>query len=179
VTQIITTTPQTIPQENPREGRLALELGISGMAGLSFATGTEVYQWDTNSLQGPQRMSALLSAWVDATAVPVAAPTDPPQFLYVKIGRQTFAIPAGTQTYLVCTPVMPANIIISTNAGASDPPYVVQVILYNYNVNFTGGIATVPGGTVGSQPGASPADVSSSDHGFLGLRPNSGLPQAG
>lgn len=142
----------SIPQGEPREGRLSLELGENGKAGLNFASGTEVYQWNSGALSSGQRLTAILSAWIDNTAMPLPAEdTDPPNFLIVQIGRQTFQIPAGVQTYILCAPYMPTTVTVSESASVGEAAFGVQVILYNYNVSFTGANAGA------QQPVAAPA----------------------
>lgn len=155
----------SIPQGEPREGRLSLELGENGKAGLLFATGVEVFQWNSNALQSGQRLSAILSAWIDNTAMPLpASDTDPPNFLTVQIGRQTFLIPAGVQTYILCAPYMPTTVTVSANI---EGPYGVQVILYNYNVNFTGANFAGAQPVLAAQAGGPPPIVGGGDANVL------------
>lgn len=167
----------SIPQGEPREGRLSLELGENGKAGLAFTTGAEIFQWNSGALQSGQRLTAILSAWVDNTAMPIAASSDPPNFLVLQIGRQTFRIPAGVQTYILCAPYLPTTVTVS--ASTFGGPYGVQVILYNYNVSFTGanfaGSSQPLVGQVQQPPSVSAGDGSSLDSGALGyLEGNNG-----
>ncbi len=125
----------TIPQPEPKEGRLAIPLveNNGNSSGITFVTGDEIFSWNSDSLQGPQKPSSILAFWVDATNLTAGS------VVYITIGNQTFFIPTGqsasAQGYYICTSSIPANVTVKTKTGVAGT---LQLILYNYNVAFTG-----------------------------------------
>lgn len=125
-----------IRQNDPPEGRYSYPLSLPAAGGgggpITFTTGNEVFTLDTNSFPDRVKPSAILSMWVDASNVPAG------KNLFIQIGAQLFTIAGGTPGgYLIVTPGQnPVEISITTNGGAG--PYTIAVILYNYNVFFTG-----------------------------------------
>lgn len=135
-------------QPEPPEGRTMYPLGQAsgGGDGLTFATGAEVFQFNSEQVQGPQRPSAIMGMWVDATALTAG------KNLTIKTGSQVFVFAGGNQGYIPITAQKgPIVITVSTNAGMGT----VFVILYNYNPLFTGapGIAVPAGGSSGGSGG--------------------------
>lgn len=132
-----------IRQPEPKEGRKAFPIsGSGGYVGtnpgqlIAFLTGGESFQWNTQAL-GQGAPSGIMSLWVDASNVASG------KFLYLNInnGLQWIAVAGGTQGYFVITAQMPFNMVVTTNNGAAVQ---VGIIAYNYNVLFTGSVATAP-----------------------------------
>jgi hypothetical protein len=132
-------------QAEPPEGRAMYPLGQSsgGGDGLDFVAGTEIFQFSSEQIPGPQRPSSILGMWVDATNLTAG------KNLTIKTAWQTFVIAGGNQAYIPITVQKgPFSLTVSSGGGQG----VVIVILYNYNPLFTGapGIAGAGGGAGGS-----------------------------
>lgn len=134
-------------QPEPPEGRAAFPLGSGngGGDGLDFAVGTEVFQFNTNQIPGPQRPSGIQGMWVDASSLTVG------KNLTITTPTQTFVFAGGNQGYIPITVGVPLTLKITSNGGTGT----VFIILYNYNPLFTGSVSTAPvtpagGGTGGS-----------------------------
>lgn len=132
-------------QAEPPEGRAMYSLGAGpgGGDGLTFATGNEVFQFNSNQIPGPQRPSGILGMWVDATNLTAG------KNLIIKTANQIFVFAGGAQGYIPITSPVPFNVSVSTNGGLGT----VAVILYNYNPLFTGSVTTAP--AVGGSSGGS------------------------
>lgn len=114
--------------------------GSGGGDGLTFVTGAEVFQFNSNQIPGPQRPTGILGMWVDATNLTAG------KNLIIKTPTQTFIFAGGNQGYIPITASVPFTMSVSTNAGTGT----VVVILYNFNPLFTGSVAVAPpvaGGT--------------------------------
>jgi len=143
-------------QPEPPEGRQMYPMGQGqgGGDGLNFATGAEVFQFDSETVPGPQKPSAIMGAWIDASAMAAAAGKN----LVITTPYQTFVFAAGNQGYIPIT-IPKGKAVIKINAQGA-PTGIVTVIFYNYNPLFTGSVATAPpqgtytgGGTGGSGGG--------------------------
>jgi hypothetical protein len=129
-----------VRQPNPPEGRKALPLNQQGGGGITFATGAEVFSFDTKSL-GNAEVSGIYGAWVDASQLTLGTS---PNINYLKIVvssssgiSQTFLTPTGSQGYIVIIAQKHVSVLITTqNVGGVAGS--CQVILYNYNPLFTG-----------------------------------------
>jgi hypothetical protein len=143
--QVLTAAQVGIRQPEPPEGRKMYPLNPP----LDFVTGNETFQWKTLSL-GNQPCSGIMSAWVDASALP----TTNNLIISVNNGTQKFFVQGGTQGYIVITAQMPVTFDISVDGGTG----LCQFIPYNYNALFTGGttqaqpapVASGSGGGAGS-----------------------------
>lgn len=130
-----------VRQPNPPEGRKGLPLNQVNGNGITFATGGEVFQFDTKSL-GNAEVSGIYGAWVDASQLTINAA--PPAVNYLKIIvssanglSQTFLVPTGSQGYLVIIAPKHVTVTITTqNIGGVAGQ--AQVILYNFNPLFSG-----------------------------------------
>lgn len=127
----------------PIRERIALNLAsnVGGSAGddgqISFPTGAEIYTFDSMSIRGPQKPKAITAAWIDATNL-AAGKTLTVQCSNGQkfVLQNTSANPGqGPQGYFIVPLPAPFKITISTNNGAA---LTVVIILYNYNVAFTG-----------------------------------------
>jgi hypothetical protein len=136
--------PIGLSQLDPQvKERLALPLasnsgGSAGDDGLiHFATGNEVYTFDSNSIKGNRKPRAITSAWIDATnlaagKILTVSCSNGQKFI---LQNTTAAAGQGTQGYFIIPLPAPFKITVTTNNGASLD---VTIILYNYNVAFTG-----------------------------------------
>lgn len=135
-----------IPQPEPREGRAAIPVTEANGAPLNFATGSEVFQWTSNSMQAQgRRPSGILSAWLDATGLTAG------KNLIVSNGTIQVEIAGGSQSYVLLPTPLPGTVTISTNGGTG----VVTVVLFNFNVNALG--SYVVAGSSGSGSGVAPS----------------------
>lgn len=127
----------------PAKERIALNLATNngGSAGddgaIVFATGNEVFTFDSTSIKGPQKPKAITSAWIDATNLAAGKTltvqcSNGQKFV---LQNTTAAAGQGPQGYFIIPLPAPFKITISTNNGAGVS---VVIILYNYNVAFTG-----------------------------------------
>lgn len=132
-----------IPQPEPREGRAAIPVTEANGAPLNFVTGSEVFQWTSNSMQAQgRRPSGILSAWLDATGLTAG------KNLIVSNGTIQVEIAGGSQSYVLLPTPLPGTVTISTNGGTGT----VTVVLFNFNVNALG--SYVVAGSSGSGSGA-------------------------
>jgi hypothetical protein len=137
------------PEPPKSEGRAMYVLGSGpgGGDGMTFTTGSEVYEWTSNQLPGPKQPSGILGAWVDAAGI------ESGKNLIVQTPTQTFQFAGGTQGYVPITSSMPFSLKVSTSGSGTGT---ANVTLYNYNPLFTGSVATAPGGSGSSgSPGSS------------------------
>lgn len=143
-------------QAEPPEGRDGFVLGpaFGGGDGLNFATGAEVFSFNSSSIQGPIKPSAIMSMWIDASALGTATPNT--AVLKIVTPTQTFIVQGGTQGYLICTSQVPFTLQISCSGAANTGT--VKMILYNYNALNTGNFAT--GAGVGAGGTSSPSNPS-------------------
>lgn len=113
---------------------------------MNFVVGTEVFQFNTNQIPGPQRPSGILGMWVDATNLTAG------KNLIITTPTQVFVFGGGNQGYIPMTAGVPLTITVTTNGGTGT----VFIILYNYNPLFTGSISTAPvaGGAGGASGGS-------------------------
>lgn len=127
----------------PFKERIALNLasnsgGSAGDDGLiQFLTGAEVYTFDSNSVRGNQKPRAITSAWIDASALAAGKTltvqcSNGQKFV---LQNTTAAAGQGPQGYFIIPLPAPFKITVTTNNGAA---LNVVIILYNYNVAFTG-----------------------------------------
>jgi hypothetical protein len=139
-------TRQSLPQAEPKEGRAKFPIGSGpgGGDGVTFVTGNEIFQWQSNQTPGPQEPSGIQGMWLDATAlaankhVQVAYEDQAPQFA------------AGTQGYFpIPSSKKPFVAQISSPDGGTG---LVKITFYNYNPLFTGAISVAPAS--GSQTGS-------------------------
>lgn len=128
-------------QAEPPEGRQMYPLGTGpgGGDGMNFAVGTEVFQWNPESIQSHVKPSAILGLWVDARNLTAG------KNLIITTPYQVFVFAGGNQGYIPMTSQMPFQMTVTTNGGTG----VVNMIAYNYNPLFTGapGIAAPSGGS--------------------------------
>ena len=142
---------QAEPPKSEGRAQFVVGQGPGGGDGLTFATGSEVFQWSSNQTPGAQQPSGILGAWVDATGLSTG------KTLQIKTPNQTFQFAAGAQGYIPITAQMPFTATISSPNGGTGT---VTVIFYNYNPLFTGSVATAPAagsetGSGGGSPGYS------------------------
>lgn len=137
-------------QAEPPEGRAKYPMGqgSGGGDGFAFATGNEIYGFNTEQIQGPQKPSGIFGIWGDATGITAG------KNIYVQIGTQKFVFQGGAtgQGYIPVNAVVPANVKITADAGAVGTFYCE---LYNFNplfsgVNSGGGISVSGGGGAGA-----------------------------
>lgn len=138
------TSPVGLSQvDPPAKERIAMNLASNsgGSAGddgqINFATGAEVFTFDSNSIRGNQKPRAIVSAWIDATNLAAGKTLTIQCSNGQKLVLQntTAAAGQGPQGYYILPLQSPFKITISTNNGAA---LTVVIILYNYNVAFTG-----------------------------------------
>jgi|SRR5579859_1111062 len=127
----------------PAKERLALNLATNngGSAGddgaIVFATGAEVFTFDSSAIKGPQKPRAITAAWIDATNLAAGKSltvqcSNGQKFV---LQNTTAAAGQGPQGYFIIPLPAPFKITVTTNNGAG---VTVVIILYNYNVAFTG-----------------------------------------
>ena len=149
-------------QAEPPEGRTMYPVGTGdgGGDGLNFATGNEVFQFSTNQVRGPQRPSAIMGAWVDASAMAAAAGKN----IVITTPFQTFVFAAGNQGYIpVTVQPGPFTCTIKAQGGATG---LLNLIFYNYNPLFTGSVATAPAAGGGGSGGGTSGGSGGSGGGF-------------
>lgn len=105
-----------------------LGVGNGGGDGMDFAAGTEVFQWNSESVPYGFKPRRIISLWVDASQLTSG------KNLTIKTPTQTIVIAGGSQTYAVATLNAPFTMTITTNGGTG----VVNVTAYDYNVLYTG-----------------------------------------
>jgi uncharacterized membrane protein YgcG len=104
--------------------------GAGNDGSINFVTGAEVFQFTSESIQGPRKPAAISSMWVDASNLAAG------KTLTIQASNgQKFVVAGGTQGYYIIPLPAPFILTIMTNAGAAVS---VNVTLYNYNVAFTG-----------------------------------------
>lgn len=127
----------------PIRKRIAIPLasnsgGSGGDDGLvNFATGAEIYTFDSNSIRGNEKPAAITAAWIDASNL-LAGKTLTVQCSNGQkfVLQNTTAVDGqGPQGYFIIPLPAPFRITVTTNNGAA---LQVVIILYNYNVAFTG-----------------------------------------
>lgn len=128
----------------PIKERIALNLAsnIGAASGgddglINFPTGNETYTFDSNSIRGPQKPRAITAAWIDATNLATGKTltvqcSNGQKFI---LQNTTATAGQGPQGYFIIPLPAPFKITITTNNGAA---LTVVIILYNYNVAFTG-----------------------------------------
>jgi hypothetical protein len=129
--------PVGLSQLDPHpSARIAIPLSSnSGGSGgddgnFNFPTGAEVYTFTSNSIRGPNKPKAITTMWVDASALAAG------KTLTIQCSNgQRFVITAGTAGYFIVPLPAPFTLTVSTNNAAATT---VVIILYNYNVAFTG-----------------------------------------
>ena len=166
----------------PIRERLAIPLasntgGSAGDDGLvNFVTGAEVFVFTSMSIRGPQKPKAITTAWIDAANLAAGKTltvlcSNGQKFI---LQNTTAAAGQGPQGYFIIPLPAPFTITVSTNNGAA---LQVVIILYNYNVAFTGfqmgnnlpANAAVSGSTGAGSSGSGGGGVSSGGGGS-GLR---------
>jgi hypothetical protein len=135
-------------QPIPREGFNMYPVNAPGNGGIPFVTGNELYQFDSFG-NGYAPPSAILSMWVDASGITTAGAA---KNVYLDTPDQHFVVPLGSQGYVIITePSQAFRIKVSADAAAAGT---FKLILYNYNVFFTGN--SNPGSaSAGGQAGGS------------------------
>lgn len=127
----------------PVKKRIAIPLcsnsgGSGGDDGLiNFVTGAEVYTFDSNSIRGNEKPAAITAAWIDASNLAAGKTltiqcSNGQKFV---LQNTTAAAGQGPQGYFIIPLPAPFRITVTTNNGAA---LTVVIILYNYNVAFTG-----------------------------------------
>lgn len=135
-------------------------VGTNGGDGMVFATGAEQFQFSTEQIPGPQRPSAIMGAWVDASAMAAAAGKN----IVITTPWQTIIFAAGNQGYIPITVQRgPFTCVISAQGAAIGT---LKVIFYNYNPLFTGSVATAPASGGSGSGGGSSGGSSGSGGGF-------------
>lgn len=132
-------------QDEPPEGRKAIPVN-----GIIFATGAEQFSINTQSI-APAPPKSIMSLWVDATNIA------PGLSVNINTGLQNIVVQGGTQKYLTITCQTPTVFVVSLTGGAGAGN--VGLILYNYNVEFTG---------MFSRPKANATSAASTGSGFSG-----------
>lgn len=118
-----------LTQAEPAEGRKAIPIN-----GATFVTGAEVFGVNSSNL-APAPPTSIVSMWVDATLIAPAVS------VIINTGLQNIVVQGGTQKYIIITCQNPINLTISlSGVGAGNVP----IILYNYNVEFTGVLVGTP-----------------------------------
>lgn len=139
----------SIPQEEPKEGRLGFNLNGASYGGAP-ANGIllgQPYTWVSDSFSGPQKPSSIISAWLDGSQITSG------QSLQVQIGSILYTINAGVQLFQYTPSPMPCTVIIY---GAGLTGY-FRMALFNYNVFRSGVDLTEPiKGLRATTPGATP-----------------------
>jgi uncharacterized membrane protein YgcG len=155
-----------VPQPNPAQ-RYAYPLSAVNPATnangpITFVAGTETFNFSANSIPSAVKPTGIMSAWVDTSAVPVGTN------LIIQAGLQKFTIAGGTPGgYIIIAPTQsPFQLTITVSPNTAGP-YSVVIILYNYNVYFTGQTSGAPlsGGTSGGTSGGSSGGSSGSSGG--------------
>jgi hypothetical protein len=118
-------------QPFPPDGFNAYPINAPNSNNIPFVTGNEQYQFNSFGRYNPP--SAILSMWVDASQLVVSGAG---KNAYIVTPLQRIVVPANSQGYIILTSQMPFNILISVDAGLVTGP--LALILYNYNVFFTG-----------------------------------------
>lgn len=126
-------------------GQFVLGSQSGGGGGVTFALGTEVFQFNSNQTPGSQPPRRILSMWVDASGLTTG------KNLVITTPFQTFTIAGGTPGgYIVLIAPVPFTITFSTNAGTGT----IFLIAYEFNALFVGApgarVAGAGGGTGGS-----------------------------
>lgn len=112
--------------KEPKEGRQAINLlSPSTNAPMSFSAANEVYQFSSESIRSPQKLSQILTLWIDASQVPAG------KNIYVNSGSQKLQITGGSQGYYAVSVAMPANFIINSDNNTVGT---LGMIAYNYEV---------------------------------------------
>lgn len=112
-----------LTQAEPAEGRKAIPIN-----GATFVSGVEVFGFNSSNL-APAPPTSIVSMWVDATLIAPAVS------VIINTGLQNIVVQGGTQKYIILTCQNPLQLTISlSGVGAGNVP----IILYNYNVEFTG-----------------------------------------
>lgn len=122
-----------------------------------FPTGGEIYVFDSNSIRGFVKPRAITAAWIDATNLAAGKTltvqcSNGQKFI---LQNTTAAAFQGPQGYFIIPLPAPFKITVSTNNAAA---LTVTIILYNYNVAFTGlqtGASVSVAGTGGASGGGS------------------------
>lgn len=118
-----------LTQAEPTEGRKAIPL-----TAVTFVTGAELFGFNSGNL-APAPPTSIVSMWVDATLIAPAVS------VIINTGLQNIVVQGGTQKYIILTCQNPLAATISlSGVGAGNVP----IILYNYNVEFTGVFTTKP-----------------------------------
>ena len=122
-----------------KNGGTIFPLGVSngGVDGMDFATGAEVFQFNTNNVVGQQKPKVIYSAWVDATAVTAG------KNIQLKTPFQNIVVTGGTQQFVIILAPAPFWIIVTSPGGGTGQVY---INLYYFNPLFAGG----PGGRASS-----------------------------
>lgn len=128
-----------VPHANPKT-QYVLGTGFGGGDGMDFAIGTEVFEWNSDSVPSGVKPKRIITLWIDATNLTAG------KNLIVKSKTQQVVIPGGQQDYVVFTVSAPFTITISTNGGTG----VVNVTAYDFNAIYTG---TSSGSTAGASSG--------------------------
>jgi len=144
-------------QPEPPEGRFAFPLGsqAGGGGGFTFgAAGTDVFTFTSLSIGGQLKPSGILSMWIDATQI--SAGTGTAKNLKIQLQNQLIVVPLGSQGYIIVTSEMPFT-LTATIDGTLQNPGTANVILYNYNVFYTGSTYAGRTSPVGVPTATSPA----------------------
>lgn len=105
-----------------------LGTGNGGGDGMDFVAGTEVFQWNSESIPYGLKPRRIISLWIDASGLTAG------KNLIIKTPTQTIVVAGGQQTYAIATLNAPFTMSISTNGGTGT----VNVTAYDYNVLYTG-----------------------------------------
>jgi hypothetical protein len=165
---IYLTIPQKIGLRLPippkGEGFNAYPVNSPGANGIVFATGSEIFQFSSWGKYNPP--SAIMSFWADASLCAGAGLN-----AILATPNQRFVIPVSTQGYVICTEQTPFNLTVSAAAGFTGT---FKLILYNYNVFFTGqsgsGGGNVAGGGASGGSGGGPGATGGSTGDYGGGR---------
>lgn len=124
----------------------ALGQSNGGGDGATFATGNEIFVWNSEAVRGGIRSKRIISVWIDASALTNG------KNLIVKSGNQQLVIAGGTPGgYFVFALNVPFTVTISTNGGTGT----IYFIAYDYNALYTGVSGSSAGTPVQSSGGVS------------------------
>ncbi len=128
------------------KAQYVLGTGPGGGDGMNFATGAEVFQWNSETVPYGLKPRRIVSLWVDASQLTAG------KNLTIVTPAQTIVVAGGSQGYMIATLNAPFTMIVKTNAGTG----VVQITAYDFNALFAGTAsagAPVGGGATSSGGG--------------------------
>jgi len=128
-----------LKQAEPKEGRFAYVLGASagGGDGLPFLVGNEIFTFNSENINSFVKPKSIQSIWIDAFNLTAS------QLINLFFNEQQVVIAGGKQGYIVLAVKVPFILKVTSSGGIGT----VNIILYNYNVFYTGAIG-LPGSNV-------------------------------